>query len=222
MKHFLMVCVFHVYQRIRILRICYRSARQIVSRLRLRLLIRRRIAEKASIKLVLGANGKHQPGWIPTEIYSLNIVSPQDWMRSLPENSVDAILAEHVWEHLTKEEGFRAARLCHRYLKPGGRVRIAVPDGFFPDSSYIEFVKPGGLGPSARDHKVLYTYRELAEVFERAGFSVDLLEYFDEKGKFHHNPWKSEEGLIVRSTKVDRGRIFGNLRFRSIILDGLK
>jgi len=180
------------------------------------------MAEKASIRLVIGANQKHHSGWIPTEIYSLNILSPQDWAHYFPEDSVDAMVAEHVWEHLTNEEGLRAAQLCYRYLKPGGHVRVAVPDGFFPDPSYIEFVRPGGLGPSAGDHKVLYIYRDLKEIFERAGFSVNLLEYFDEKGVFHHTPWNPEEGLIVRSTKVDKGRTFGDLRYRSIVLDGRK
>ena len=62
---------------------------------------------------------------------------------------------------------------------------MAVPDGLFPDSEYIDFVKPGGVGPSAYDHKVLYSYRTLTKVFESAGFNVELLEYFDEKGDCH-------------------------------------
>jgi predicted SAM-dependent methyltransferase len=65
-------------------------------------------------------------------------------------NSITAILAEHVWEHLTFEEGVQAAKNCYKYLKPGGYVRCAVPDGYFPDEEYQNIVKIGGPGP--KDH----------------------------------------------------------------------
>lgn len=45
-----------------------------------------------------------------------------------PNGLVDAFLAEHVWEHLSLEDAHRAARNCHDYLHPGGRLRLAVPD----------------------------------------------------------------------------------------------
>ena len=52
------------------------------------------------------------------------------------EGSIDAILAEHVWEHLAEEEGLAAAKCCYRYLRPGGYLRVAVPDGFHPDANF--------------------------------------------------------------------------------------
>lgn len=45
-----------------------------------------------------------------------------------PDGLVDAFLAEHVWEHLSLEDAHRAARNCHEFLRPGGRLRLAVPD----------------------------------------------------------------------------------------------
>jgi predicted SAM-dependent methyltransferase len=138
------------------------------------------------------------------------------------EASIDALLAEHVWEHLTPEEGILAGKVCFRYLKPGGYLRIAVPDGLFPDAEYIEFVKPGGVGPSAYTHKVLYTYITLQEVFRRAGFKVDLLEFFDEKGEFHYKQWDPDDGMIVRSMRFYDKRSFGTLKYRSLILDARK
>ena len=41
---------------------------------------------------------------------------------------------------------------------PGGNFRIAVPDGFHTDPSYIENVKPGGTGEGSEDHKNLFNY----------------------------------------------------------------
>lgn len=44
------------------------------------------------------------------------------------ENLVDAFVAEHVWEHLSLQDAHRATRNCQRHLRPGGRLRLAVPD----------------------------------------------------------------------------------------------
>ncbi len=222
MRRVFRAIIVEVYRRVHVLQTVYRPLRKAISIIRLKRQLRQRYAEKNSIRLFLGANRKYQPGWIPTEIYNLNILRPHDWERYFSESSVDAMVAEHVWEHLTKEEGVLAAQLCHRYLRPGGYLRVAVPDGWFPDPNYIEFVKPGGRGPSAYDHKVLYTYRTLTEVFERAGFKVVLLEYFDEKGQFHYEQWDPEDGLITRSMRFYEGRQFGSLKYRSLILEAQK
>jgi len=57
------------------------------------------------------------------------------------------------------------------YLKPGGVLRLAVPDGLNPSAEYIEHVRPGVRGPGASDHKILYTFKVMKERLERAGFS---------------------------------------------------
>lgn len=44
------------------------------------------------------------------------------------EGLVDAFVAEHVWEHLSLPDAHRATRNCARHLRPGGRLRIAVPN----------------------------------------------------------------------------------------------
>lgn len=41
------------------------------------------------------------------------------------------MLAEHVWEHMTKEEGIMAAKHCYEFLQDGGYIRVAVPDSNF-------------------------------------------------------------------------------------------
>jgi predicted SAM-dependent methyltransferase len=171
---------------------------------------------------VIGAKAKYQEGWIPTEVYTLNLLDVRDWQRCFLEGSVDTLLAEHVWEHLRLEEGVQAARMCYQYLKPGGHLRVAVPDGFFPDPAYIDFVKPGGNGPSADDHKMLYNYRSFSDVFSQAGFQIELLEYFDETGQFHEREWNPDEGKIIRSKRFYNGHQFGGIKYRSLILDAIK
>jgi predicted SAM-dependent methyltransferase len=174
------------------------------------------------LKVVIGASGICDRGWIPTEEDSLNLLRPHDWARQFHPASIHAMLAEHVWEHLTKAEGKKAAQICYKYLRVGGYLRVAVPDGLHPSSEYIEWVRPGGAGPGAQEHKSLFTYAEFGDLFRRAGFQVNLLEYFDREGVFHFSPWKRSDGIIHRSCRYDRRNSRGRLDFTSLILDAVK
>ena len=171
---------------------------------------------------MLGAAHKRITGWIGTDIHELNVLNHVDWERYFAKNSIDALLAEHVWEHLTVEQGRAAAALCFQFLQPGGYLRVAVPDGLHPDPYYINWVRPGGSGPGAKDHKVLFTYQTFSDMFVDAGFDVILLEHFDEKGEFHCIDWSADDGMIDRSRRFDQRNSAKNLKYTSIILDAVK
>lgn len=174
------------------------------------------------LKIIIGSAGMTVPGWISSDINILNLLLP-DWWRKLFKNKLaDAFLAEHVWEHLTLEDGIVGANTCYAFLKNGGYIRVAVPDGFHPDEKYIEYVKLGGCGSGSEDHKILYTYKIIKDVFEKAGFKVNLLEYFDEFGVFHFTEWDKADGLITRSKRFDERNVNGNLAYTSIIIDAYK
>ena len=179
-------------------------------------------AQSSSVKIVLGASDKFDEGWICTDIEYLNLLTPKHWKRCFRKNSIDAMLAEHVWEHLTIHDGLVAAKQCFEYLKPGGYLRVAVPDGFHPDPKYIEWVNVGGTGLGADDHKVLFTYESLTNLFLKAGYRIELLEYFDSEGKFHFVNWDPQAGKILRSRRFDYRNTNGELKYSSIILDAFK
>ena len=181
-------------------------------------------AHSSPIRIVIGAgaSGIFYDGWIYTDIECLNLLIRKHWERYFRKDSIDAMLAEHVWEHLTIHDGLVAARHCFEYLKPGGYLRVAVPDGFHPDPKYIEWVKVGGAGPGAYDHKVLYNHESLKNLFLKAGFRVELLEYFDSEGKFHFVNWDSQAGKIHRSRRFDKRNVNGESKYTSIILDAYK
>ena len=44
------------------------------------------------------------------------------------DNSIDGILASHFFEHLDAQEALVMVRECHRVLRPGGVLRISIPD----------------------------------------------------------------------------------------------
>lgn len=161
-------------------------------------------AKHSPIRLVIGASGVCDRGWARSDVEYLDITKEGDWQRFFRPASIAAMLAEHVWEHLVPSDASEGATLCYRYLKLGGYLRVAVPDGLHPDPSYIQHVQPGGTGPGAHDHKVLYSYRALSEHFQSVGFTVELLEYFDEAGTFHFNEWNPSDGFVHRSKRFDR------------------
>jgi predicted SAM-dependent methyltransferase len=177
------------------------------------------------LRIILGAGEQQYPGWIATQREDLDLLRPDLWKHSFGPRRVDAFLCEHVWEHLTEAEGRAAARLCFAYLRPGGYIRCAVPDAYFPDSQYRRNVQVGGPGPQdhpAADHKIVYTYTRFQDVFAQAGFGVDLLEYCDENGRFHFHQWDVSKGKIYRSLRFDHRNQTGELHFVSLILDAIK
>jgi predicted SAM-dependent methyltransferase len=175
------------------------------------------------LKIIIGAGTQTWPGCLPTHKEQLDLLDPDGWAQSFGDRRVDAFLCEHVWEHLTEEEGRAAARLVYRYLKPGGFLRVAVPDANFPDAHYQTMAR-GEVPPDhpAADHKIVYDYHLFADVFASAGFEVDLLEYCDESGRFHYNQWNPDDGPIYRSLRSDHRNQDGKIGFASLILDAIK
>lgn len=180
------------------------------------------LANFEEYKIVVGSSGIFQDGWIPSEIDVLNLLKEDTWANFFEPASVSHILAEHVWEHLNKDEGVVAAKTCYRFLKKQGRLRIAVPDGYHSDPNYIEYVKVGGTGQGADDHKILYNYQTLSYMLKRVGFQVDILEFFDESGQFHHKEWGIHDGFIHRSLKHDKRNSNGLPNYTSLIIDAIK
>lgn len=178
-----------------------------------------------NLRIIVGAGKVKYDGWVSTQESELNLLSIEQWENIVKDNEIDAILAEHVWEHLTYEEGLKAAENCYKFLKPGGYIRCAVPDKNFKNQWYQNMIKVGGPGHEdhpASEHKIVYDYKTLVKVFESAGFEVKLLEYCDEQGYFHYRKWDESKGKICRSYRFDTRNSKNNLGMVSIIIDAIK
>lgn len=175
-----------------------------------------------SKKIVIGSAAKFQAGWIPTDISYLNILKESDWNKLFLKNSIDAIMAEHVWEHLSYEDGKKGLRFCFEHLKKDGHIRIAVPDALSTDINYINWVKPGGIGPGATDHKMFYDYKTMSNLLKECRFRPVLREYYNEEGSFIYNKWNKEDGFISRSLLHDKRNKSGIIGYSSLIVDGYK
>lgn len=175
------------------------------------------------MKVILGAGDQRWDGWTATQQSELDLLAPATFAQFFGEARAEAFLCEHVWEHLTLEEGKRAARLVYEFLEPGGFLRVAVPDGRHPDPAYRALVAVNGPGP-AHDHRVLYTLESFVPVFTGAGFAVTPLEYWAVDGTFHSSDWDVKAAPVYRSSALDHRNAAwrdgsGLPGFTSLILD---
>lgn len=180
------------------------------------------LAKQKKLKIIIGASQTSYDGWISTNEILLNLTNEKTFDKILKKNSVDNFLAEHVFEHLTENEGKIAINNCYEYLKQGGIIRIAVPDGFFPNPDYINSTKPGGSGPGAYDHKVLYNYLTIKEIFDQDKFVLNFVEYFNQDGKFNEKKLSDENGFILRSRYNDERNNKAIIKYTSLIVDAIK
>lgn len=135
-----------------------------------------------------------------------------DLSKKLPyeSNSIDAIYAGELWEHFEYETAERLTRECARVLKPGGVLRVCVPDCEDIWKTYLDLVqqeksKPADqrsdenivkhvkmyfddictsriwLGSMGHTHKWNYDEVQLVSLFQRCGL-IDV-----ERGKFHES-----------------------------------
>lgn len=177
------------------------------------------------VKVVIGAGQTAFDGWIATQEDELNLLDETTFSNMFGEASVDCFLAEHIFEHLSYEQGTQAAATIYKYLKPGGQIRVAVPDANFKNAWYHNMCKPGGPGPldhPAFTHQVFYDYRRLQQVFSRAGFVCKLLEWCDENGEFHFVYYDLDKGKIGRSLRFDTRNQDGKLGMVSLVMDAVK
>lgn len=165
------------------------------------------------MKLILGAARTAIHGWVSTDKHNLDVRKADDWAKY---GQVEMALAEHVWEHLTEEEGQLAAELCGQYV---ARIRVAVPDGLYPDEAFRARAR---LGEVEGDHLSLYDYKSLSAIFEAAGYKVTLLEWWDKAGVFHYRRWDTEFGTVYRSLRFDARNRGGKIGYTSLILDAVK
>lgn len=111
-------------------------------------------------------------------------------------SSVDAVVAQHMLEHLTRDEGRAFLRECRRVLRPGGVVRLGVPNASLladklcrKEMAYFDQLGPGVC--NAPDdaakfwellhagHSSCYDHQSLAKALEEAGFEAHSVGFRD-------------------------------------------
>jgi len=104
----------------------------------------------------------------------------------LPSESADYVYSSHFLEHLPKDVGEGLIREAHRILKPGGTLRVCVPDLELAISEYVhgnkeralDFFYEWSLPGYFSKHQYMYDFDLLNSLFSSVGFcSVERCAY---------------------------------------------
>lgn len=149
----------------------------------------RRLQAKTPLRLHLGSGINRLPGWVNVDLLVPGRALDLYWdlRRPLPfkDESVDAIFAEHLLEHLPFQVGVALLRECRRLLKPAAIVRVGVPDldryiaSYLGRDDIIERVRPGrptkalALGEPffLYGHRCMYDFETMQRALLDAGFA---------------------------------------------------
>lgn len=128
------------------------------------------LVAKGDIRLHLGCGGERKAGWVNMDLLGDPVDVAWNLANSLPfdSGSVVAIFHEHLLEHLPLEAGDSFMRECFRVLKPGGILRVGVPDAgrlirsYAGDRGYLENLHPGRPTALIAVQELFYWHRHCA------------------------------------------------------------
>ena len=131
--------------------------------------------------LHIGCGDKYIPGFIHIDARKLphvDYVTPADKLDMFQDNSVDLIYNCHVLEHFKRNDVEKVLEEWYRILKPGGILRIAVPDFEKLVEVYLKYkdlnliIGPlyGRQDYSENFHYTVFDFSTLKALLRRVGF----------------------------------------------------
>ncbi len=169
-------------------------------------------------KLNLGGGGdchpvKHYENYVAVDLEtSAEFGISHDLTKPIPiqSDSVDTVLSEHFFEHIPAQYGVLLVNECLRILKPGGNLRIAVPDYGSPKNKKAFLNK---FDPKHTDHVEFPTYdwvKKLAASSEAKNYSISN---YWQGSMFHFCPTDYSLGWVKRTVENDKRN------YRNILMD---
>lgn len=154
------------------------------------------------VRWAFGAVNNRMYVW-PQHVRYVNLLKPLPFA----DNSVDAVYASHVWEHLYYRDSKRVTKELVRILKPGGILRLCVPNVEYCCRQYLaelgsdqaavrlnegllfrEMSRPTGLKAlyaamgDFHSHKFMFDEASLCALLREASFSdVERKEALDSR-----------------------------------------
>ena len=132
-------------------------------------------------KLHIGCGEKYIPGFIHIDIRKfphVDYVTPANKLDMFADNSVDLIYSCHILEHFQRHKTEDVLREWYRVLRPGGILRMAVPDfeklvEVYLETRNLKLI----LGPLVgrqdypeNTHYLVFDYPYLSEILQKVRF----------------------------------------------------
>lgn len=149
------------------------------------------------VKLHLGCYNVKIPGYINVDIrpeVKPDVVEDVFKLESFKDNSADIIYICHVLEHASREEALAALQRYYQILKPGGILRVAVPDieaciQVYTWTGNLDFIRSSLWGSQRHDydyHKAGWDFNALKNDLQQIGFG----------NIYRYNWWNTEHAKI--------------------------
>ncbi len=145
--------------------------------------------------LNLGCGSRFHPDWENVDMCPYGPhVRVHDLRNRTPyaDATFDVVYHSHVLEHFAKKSAHVFLRECHRILKPGGVIRVAVPDLERIARLYLEAVEKASNGVSAWADNYEWMVMEMYDQTIREESSGGISEYFN------RNPIPNREFILQR------------------------
>jgi predicted SAM-dependent methyltransferase len=130
--------------------------------------------------LNLGCGERFHPDWINLDLAAgrSNVIS-HDLVKGIPfaAESVDVVYHSAVFEHIRRRHAANFLREIHRVLKPGGIVRVGVPDLEKLCRTYLEKLEAALAGDKAASNDYDWIVIEMLDQMVRENSGGIMLKY---------------------------------------------
>jgi len=164
--------------------------------------------------LNLGCGSRFHPDWTNIDVTSSSRhVHAHDLSQGIPfrDDTFDVVYHSHLLEHFPKNEAPRFMQECYRVLKPGGIIRVAVPDLERIARIYLQALEEVLQGHDERRHNHEWMMLELCDQMVRERPGGGMLEYLKQDAipneRFVYERLGGEARDIVQSVQSRVGEV---------------
>ena len=163
--------------------------------------------------LNLGCGSRFHPEWENVDFYATGPnVRVHDLRERTPyaDGTFDVVYHSHVLEHFPREAALLFLRECYRLLKPGGIIRVAVPDLERIARTYLEALEKAAAGAPGWSENHEWMVMEMYDQTIREQSRGALVGYFDRdpipNWDFVLERWGTYANGLLQSMREDAKR----------------